>query len=268
MPVSLTFEQCGDGIGAAWTVLRDNAARAGLGAPVPTCPGWTVRDLVAHQGMVHRWAVAVLAGQRGHGGVEPAELVEHEGLMSPDILAWLDDGARDLLAALAFAPADLDAWFFLKDAPAPRLAWARRLCHETTMHAVDAMSAARGRPPRAEETWVRGGLATDGIDELLLGFLPRRNLDDAFPTPQTLVVQTTDTGAAWTLRLGEGRVASTVGAAPAGPTMQEVDATNTSVVVTGTAAQVYLGLWNRGDELEVSDPAFLETWRTAAAVQW
>ena len=96
--------------------LRDNAARAGLGAPVPTCPGWTVRDLVAHQGMVHRWASAVLAGQRGDG----AELVEREGLESPDILAWLDDGARDLLAALAFAPADLDAWFFLKDAPAPR----------------------------------------------------------------------------------------------------------------------------------------------------
>ena len=136
------------------------------------------------------------------------------------------------------------------------------------MHAVDAMSAARGRPPRAEEIWIRGGVATDGIDELLLGFLPRRNLDDAFPTARTLVVHTTDTGAAWTLRLGEGRVVSTVGAQPAPPTAHDVDTANGPVVVTGTAAQVYLGLWNRGDELEVSDPAFLATWQHAAAVLW
>ena len=33
---------------------------AGPDASVPTCPGWTVRDLLAHQGMVHRWATAVV----------------------------------------------------------------------------------------------------------------------------------------------------------------------------------------------------------------
>ena len=38
------------------------ADRAGAEAPVPTCPGWTVRDLLAHQGMVHRWATAVVLG--------------------------------------------------------------------------------------------------------------------------------------------------------------------------------------------------------------
>lgn len=265
MSVSLTFDECGDGIGAAWTVLRNNAARAGLSAMVPTCPGWTVRDLVAHQGMVHRWAAGVLAGERDDDG---AVRVEREGLESPDILAWLDEGARDLLSSLAFAPEDLDAWFFLKHAPAPRLAWARRQCHETTIHAVDAMAAARGRVPRAGETWLRGGLADDGIDELLLGFLPRRNLDEAFPAARTLVVHTTDTGAAWTVRLGAGRVVSTVGAPTAEPTVEDADPAGATVVVTGSAAQVYLGLWNRGDEMSVSDPAFLETWRGATPVLW
>ena len=34
--------------------VRRPRRRAGLDAPVPTAPGWNVRDLVAHQGMVHR----------------------------------------------------------------------------------------------------------------------------------------------------------------------------------------------------------------------
>ncbi|CAM5496820.1 hypothetical protein TPAU25S_00705 [Tsukamurella paurometabola] len=28
---------------------------------VPSCPGWTVRDLIVHLGAVHRWAAAFLA---------------------------------------------------------------------------------------------------------------------------------------------------------------------------------------------------------------
>ena len=47
------------------------ADRAGLRAPVPTCPDWTVRDLVAHQGMVHRWAAALL---RGEADIDPDAL--------------------------------------------------------------------------------------------------------------------------------------------------------------------------------------------------
>lgn len=35
-------------------LLADSVAD--LEAAVPTCPGWTVRDLVRHQGEVHRWA--------------------------------------------------------------------------------------------------------------------------------------------------------------------------------------------------------------------
>ena len=43
----------------------DCAAAAGLGAPVPTCPGWRVRDLLRHGGFVHRRAAGYVAGQRG-----------------------------------------------------------------------------------------------------------------------------------------------------------------------------------------------------------
>jgi uncharacterized protein (TIGR03083 family) len=257
MPTSLTFEEHGEGIGDAWTVLRDNAARAGLAAPVPTCPGWTVRDLVAHQGMVHRWAAACVRGERDD---EAWAGVEQEGLASPDPLAWFDEGAKDLLAALAFAPADADVWFFLPDSPKPRDGWARRQCHETTIHAIDAMAAARGEAPPAAETWIHAGLAADGVDELLMGFVPRRRTGLQLPSPRTLAVRATDTGDAWTMRVGEGRTTSRVG---------EPDPGAADVVeVSGTAAQVYLALWNRGDEVSCTDPALLERWRTDVQVGW
>ena len=50
---------------------------AGADAPVPTCPGWTVRDLLAHQGMVHRWATAVVRGDDPAGVDDTA--IEAEG---------------------------------------------------------------------------------------------------------------------------------------------------------------------------------------------
>ncbi|MDE3722163.1 maleylpyruvate isomerase N-terminal domain-containing protein [Nocardiopsis sp. N85] len=47
-------------------LLADAARRAGSHAPVPTCPGWTVRDLLVHTGRVHRRATAHVAS--GNGG--------------------------------------------------------------------------------------------------------------------------------------------------------------------------------------------------------
>ena len=258
MPTSLTFEEHGTGIGDAWTVLRDNAARAGLAAPVPTCPGWTVRDLVAHQGMVHRWAAGCVRGVVADG--EACATIEREGLASPDPLTWLDEGARDLLSALAFAPTDLDVWFFLPDAPGPRQGWARRQCHETTIHAVDAMAAARSIVPSASETWISPQLAADGVDELIMGFVPRRRTGLEMSAPKTVVVRTTDTGDAWTMRVGEGRTTSRLG----DPAADEADV----VDVSGTAAQIYLALWNRGDEISCNDRALLERWRSDVQVLW
>src|SRR5262249_1316002 len=44
------------------------ADKAGLDADVPTCPRWTVRHLLGHIGMVHRWAAShVREGRAIHG---------------------------------------------------------------------------------------------------------------------------------------------------------------------------------------------------------
>jgi len=265
MPTTLSFEEHGEGLGNAWSVLRDNAARAGLEATVPSCPGWTVRDLVAHQGMVHRWATGAVRGQRDDAGTDA---IAAAGLGSDDPLGWFDEGARDLLAALALAPDDPGLPFFLHDAAPGKAAWARRQCHETSMHAVDAMGAAMGRAPKAAETWVRPALAHDGVDELLCGFVPRRKVALRSDRPYLVVVRATDTGGAWTMRVSGDPVVTTPGEPDRAAAETHTGDLDRAVEISGTAAELYLGLWNRGDEIAVSDADFLDAWRAQVTVLW
>ena len=177
---------------------RRSGRTGGAGADLPGVDGARAGGAPGHGAPL---GGRLLRGERADD--EACADVEREGLASPDLLAWLDEGAKDLLSTLAFAPADLDVWFFLKDSPGPRQGWARRQCHETTIHAVDAMAAARGSVPPAAETWIHAELAADGVDELLMGFVPRRRTGLELPEPRTVVVRTTDTRQAWTLRVGE-----------------------------------------------------------------
>ena len=68
-----------------------HARDAGLDAPVPTCPGWAVLDLVAREALVHRWATAVVSGQDPRTVDEAA--LEAQGRDDPDPVAQLG-GAR------------------------------------------------------------------------------------------------------------------------------------------------------------------------------
>lgn len=257
MPTTLQFAEHGEGIGDAASVLRNNALSAGLATPVPTCPGWTVLDLVAHQGMVHRWATEVVRGVPREQW-RPDRQVEEEGRAAADVLDWFDEGLVDLLNALARAPEDLDVFFFLKDAPRPREAWARRQCHETSIHAVDAMAARLGRMPVARETWIRPALAADGIDELVRGFVPRRSAKLRSERPITVHVRPSDAQQSWTMRVGADAVVTELG-------LHGIP----GATCEGTATQLYLGLWNRGDEMTVTGPEqFLATWRERQRVGW
>src|SRR5262249_56161546 len=47
-------------IGSAAT-LAEIASQADLTARVPTCPDWTLRQLITHVGRAHRWAAAIVA---------------------------------------------------------------------------------------------------------------------------------------------------------------------------------------------------------------
>lgn len=254
MPARLTFEGYGAGIGSAATVLRANAGAVPLSTPVPTCPGWSVADLVVHQGMVHRWATAVVRGEDAGDGSSYAA----QGRDSDDLLGWFDDGATALLQALADAPADLDVFFFLKDAGPARDAWARRQCHESTIHAVDAMAARLGRPPSAAEVWFSTEVALDGIDELVLGFLPRGRTPLRSERPRTIVVAPEDSERRWTVQVSQAPPVTTASAHP-----------DPDLTLRGSARDLYLGLWNRGGEVRAEgDTAAYDLWRDLMKVTW
>ena len=253
----LTLDDLGEGLGTASTVLRGNAGSAGLDASVPTCPGWTVLDLVAHQGMVHRWATSHV---RGAPAPDP-ERFEAEGRAAADVLDWFDEGATGLLQALSDAPDDLDALTFLHDAPAPRVFWTRRQCFETSVHAVDAMAARLGRAPRADETWLRPRLASDGIDELLTGFVPRRKQGAQPERPARVLVRPDDASLAWLLDLAPDRPAATTRLTDVGALDSDAD-----VAWTGGAVELFLRLWSRTDA-EPAD-ALERWWHDTVSVTW
>ena len=170
---------------------------------VPSCPEWTVRDLVRHMGGVHRWA----AGFVTSGRTEPsdADLDEVVGTWpaDADLAAWLGQGCADLVAALAAAPDDLQCWTFL---PAPR----RVPC---------GPGARPTRPPSTGSTpnWPAGAAVTgfaapfaaDGIDELLRLFVPRRSTMLRADPPTTLAVRCADVDASWLLHLDADGVHTT-----------------------------------------------------------
>ncbi len=243
----------------------ERAEGAGLDATVPTCPGWTVADLVAHQGMVHRWAASNL---RLDGADIPSTIEILRDVPAADLLPWFADGVTELLETFAATPSDVAAMVFLNDAPAPRAFWARRQAHETTIHSIDALAAGLGRYPTAEEAGVDHDLALDAIDELLRGFFTRGSSGLAEDRPLRIAVQPTDAGRGWLLHARpEGIVTDRV-AHSVSPTTPP-DGTAADAVFCGTAAQLYLGLWNRGAEITSAGRTdVLDRWHQVQRVRW
>lgn len=244
------------GLEAATERLTTWARQAGPDARVPTCPDWSVHDLVVHQGAVHRWAAAMLAG----GDPRAVDIVtfEADGHSADDVSTWLTDGAGALLAALRSAPEDLEAFTFLRDAPPARMFWARRQHHETTIHALDALAARDGRLLRADDAWFDAATALDGIDELLVGFWPRRGRGpraEADPYSAMVVV---DSGERWLLDVGTDAVATRrLGGDEPVP--------DHAAVLSGPAVDLYLGLWNRGGHPHDPD-GLLARWSHAGRI--
>jgi uncharacterized protein (TIGR03083 family) len=210
--------------------LAAAAAAAGPGASVPSCPDWAVRDLVRHQGGVHRWATRIITHpltQAWH----PDDLEEVAGSWPPDgeLVDWFSQGHADLVSALQSADEALACWTFLA-APSPLAMWARRQAHETAIHRADAELAA-GWPV----TTLAGPFAADGIDELLTRFITRRAGALTEPAP-ALGVRCTDTAGEWLVQIGPDRFATSTGGGCAD---------RSDCQVTGRASDLYLALWNR-----------------------
>jgi uncharacterized protein (TIGR03083 family) len=254
MPTHLSLEQHLAALAGRGAALAEAAAAAGADAKVPTCPAWDVTKLVTHQGMVHRWAAANLRGEADH---DTGASVAEAGAAA-SLLDWYREGLAALVDTVRAAPEDAKAMVFLRDAPPPRRFWARRQAHETTIHSVDAVAARHRRWPTAADVDLDPALAADGVDELLMGFITRGKGRLHAAEPYTVLVRADDTGHAWTLRIGEGPIVTTPGGTGRG-----------DAVLSGSAAQLYLSLWNRADELTAEGrPDLLAEWRRQIRIRW
>ena len=129
-----------------------------LERPVPTCPGWTFRQLTTHLGRGHRWAAQIVATR----AIVPIPMREvADGKLPPDPAqhaSWLNAGADQVIEAVTAAGSDL-VWTLAGIGPAGF--WARRRAHEAAVHLADAQLAAGLDVDLAPE------FAADGVDEWL-----------------------------------------------------------------------------------------------------
>jgi len=193
-------------------LLAAAAQRAGLDAPVPSCPPWQVRDLLRHVSYVHRWAAVFPGEGRLTPVTDRASEPEVLGGGPPDdeLLDWFRAGHAALVETLRSADPDVQCWMFLA-APSPLAFWARRQAHETAMHRVDAELAdtvlANTVLAGTVPTPFPADFAADGIDELIMGFFGRDSgeltEEQRAGGRQSLLVRATDTGGEWLLDLTE-----------------------------------------------------------------
>ena len=140
----------------------DVARDAELEAPVPSCPGWSVRDLVVHLGGVHQWAAHAVVEGNPHLRPEPPADEGRSGLT-----AWYRRHASHLVEVLTSTSTDAPAWTLDDRNPTAQF-WMRRQVHETVMHTWDAENAL-GRPQPLDPS-----LAWDGVLEVRDVIYPRQ----------------------------------------------------------------------------------------------
>jgi uncharacterized protein (TIGR03083 family) len=230
--------------------LADAAASAGVDAPVPSCPGWTVTDLLDHCVRGDEWARTIV--ERGKAGsierilpADPDPSVRGDALV-PAFRA----AAQALVAALSSVAPDTPVWTF-SSTDRTAAFWQRRRSQETAVHRYDAELAAGTPTPLDAE------LAVDGIDEILTVFLPR--LVDNFGSmgDGTVHLHCTDIDGEWLFARRDGEVTVTAEHAKG------------DVAARGTASDLLLFLWRRvpASELEVfGDAALLERFSDAMRV--
>jgi len=220
---------------ADFTRLRGVAAAADPGATVPSCPGWTVGDLVRHVGEVYLHKVECMRLGTGPQPWPPA------GIEQEEPVALLERAYSALIAELAAREAESPAFTWYGPDQTVGF-WIRRMAQETVIHRVDAELAAG--VPIAE---IPDDLALDGVDELLVAFLEygSRNWPEEFAE----VLREADGRA---VRIETGGSAWLVRPAPDAVEVRVSDVGRAEAVVRGDPAPMLLWLWNRAGDDAVS----------------
>lgn len=199
-----------------------DAAREDPDRQVPNYPGWSVADLLAHTGGVHRWVLGIV---RSHA-TEDAPRRVHKDRDQVRLLAWFEEGVAALASQLGAADPDEPVWSFTADQTMGF--WQCRMAHETAVHRWDTQSAF-GNPEPIERR-----LAATGIPESLAIHVVRPVAGTAVGGHgETVALQPDDTSDRWLVVLlpAEVRVEEGEGSA--------------SAIVTGCSSDVWLFVTGR-----------------------
>jgi uncharacterized protein (TIGR03083 family) len=235
----------------AAALVDENALFAALAAtadpdtPVPSCPGWTLKQLFRHVGRGDRWAATIV---RTGQPVDPRKVADGR---PPDdgLVDWLRGGPQALLDAVTEVGPDAEVWTFT--GPRPATWWIRRREHEVLVHRADAALAL------GLDFAVSAERAADGLSEYL-DLLAARKADPDDPALAdgvTVHLHATDDGLGaageWLVRGTGGGVAWEYGHGKG------------EVAVRGPAADLLLAVMHRrpADGVEtIGDAAVWERW--------
>ena len=202
------------------------AASGSLSIEVPSCPGWTVRDLVSHVAEVYEHKIACTALGRAPDPWPP------EWPAGRDPIEWLSDAHERLLGMFeGSSPTSPSATWWPPDQTVGF--WARRMAHETAVHRIDAESAI-GMP-----TPVNAELAVDGVDEILVIMLAGDWSDEPSDVATGQRVAISTGGRTWRVTLERESVSITE------------DGGAEDATLGGDPADVLLWLWGRSPDQRV-----------------
>ncbi|MDP0399142.1 maleylpyruvate isomerase N-terminal domain-containing protein [Tsukamurella strandjordii] len=202
----------------------------GLGRPVPSCPGWTVRDLVIHTGAANRWATMFL-----QAGADSTDRFVPDVSDAPDgaaVLGWYAGVVAALLDELRRHDPDEPARAFVGRTKARF--WMRRMTQEVSVHRWDLQNSL---PDGAEA--IAPAVAADGITELTQMQMPlilgRQGLAPDL-AGRVIAIVATDTGDEWVVRLRADGVDVLGGEDALAPA---------DLTLRGIASDLELVLWRR-----------------------
>lgn len=140
-----------------------------LEAQVPSCPEWTLLELVKHLADGRRaWAATIAAGPTATAETtpEPTEVLDGTPVASADraaLTAWLAASTEDLLEQLRAAGPDRGCWTWWGSSQSPQTcgAVARHQLQQVAVHTYDAQLTVGTPKP------LPGEVAVDGVEEFL-----------------------------------------------------------------------------------------------------
>ena len=205
------------------------AARGSLETRVPSCPEWSLGDLVWHLGGVQRfWAEVVRTQTVDRTTIEPQVDVADD-----ELLAWFDAVSAGLLRALENTDPAVRVWSWAGGQQ--DVAWVRRRqAHEAAVHRWDAQNAV------GEAESIAPALAADGIDEFFTWMLDPEDVE-RFDGALAIRLAPTDGDDSWVVDVRDGR---------AGLRSDDIPV---EVTLRATASDLLLVLWRRvgADGVEV-----------------